>query len=82
MAKRMAPPSEEEFIAWKEQPITRWVLGQCAKAAAENRQSWIDASWGAGNAEPLLLTELKTRADAYLALEQTTYEGWLDTAGE
>lgn len=81
MPKRK-PPSEEEFITWRENPITRWILGACAKAAAENRQAWIEASWSAGNADPLLLVELKSRADAYLALEQTAYEGWLATHGE
>lgn len=81
MSKRPAP-SQDEFDAWRDNPITRWVMGACAKAAAENRQSWIEASWGAGNADPLLLVELKTRADAYLALEQTRYEGWLETHGD
>lgn len=78
----MVSPSEEEFEAWRDSPTTRWVFAACAIAAAENKRVWDEASWDTGNCSPELLLELKTRADAYLALEQTTYDGWLETHGE
>lgn len=74
--------SEEEFAAWHDDPVTRWVIAACRKAAEENKEAWVEASWGGGNADPLLLNELRTRADAYQALSETTYFGWVRTHGE
>jgi hypothetical protein len=74
--------SAEEFASWREDPVTQWVLSACAKAAEQNRETWIAASWDAGQVDPLLRTELFTRADAYLALAETQYEGWAKTHGE
>jgi hypothetical protein len=68
--------SEEEFLLWKEHPITRWVLTAANRAAALQREAWIAKSWEQGEASPLALSELRTRADAYSALDETTYEGW------
>ena len=80
--QRQPAISEEEFAAWHDDPVTRWVLTACRKAADENKAAWIEASWEANNCDPLLLVELKTRADAYLALSDTLYAGWLRTHGE
>jgi len=35
---------------------------------------WIAASWEAGECDPLLLTTLRTRADAYRALSEIALE--------
>ena len=80
--QQRAAISEEEFLSWHDDPVTRWVLSACRKAAEENKLAWVEASWDAGNPDPLLLTELRTRADAYLALADTQYAGWLKTHGE
>ena len=75
----MTPPSAEEFAAWRENPITQWVLRGCELAAEENRRDWQDKTWASGIADPLHLLETRTRADAYRALHDTTYEGWVET---
>lgn len=76
------PPSAEEFARWRDDSVTRWVLWAVEKGAEDNRQAWIDASWGNGAASPQHLAELRTRADAYLALRDTSYEGWAEIHGE
>jgi hypothetical protein len=75
----MKHPTAEEFATWKDHPVTRWVLSACAKTAAENREHWSNAAWNTGDAHQALLTENRTRADAYMALAQTEYEGWVET---
>lgn len=80
--KRPPAVSEDEFLAWRDDPVTAWILAACRKASAEQREAWNDASWSGGNADPMLLTELRTRSDAYLALADTTYRGWVRTHGE
>lgn len=79
MASRI---TAEEFASWREDPVTQWVLAACAKAADANRETWVAASWEGGQVDPLLRCELFTRADAYLALAQTDFEGWQKTHGE
>lgn len=70
------PPTPEEFAAWCEHPTTRWVAAAWLKAAEAQKEQWIAASWGAGDADPNLLLEWRTRADAYLAFIQTGRENY------
>lgn len=72
----------DDFANWREDPVTQWVMGACAKAAEEQRQGWLDATWGTGEANQLLLTELRTRADAYLILAQSDWQVWAKTHDE
>lgn len=75
-------PSADEFARWRDDPVTQWVFAATAKGADENRDAWVQASWTNGVADPALLTELRTRADAYNALSATSYEDWCATHGE
>lgn len=75
----MTNPSEEEFIAWRDHPVTRWVMRACELAADENKQQWVEKAWETGVSDPALLLENRTRADAYRALHETEYEGWKAT---
>ncbi len=69
--------TEEDFEAWSENPVTRWVFAACMKAADANKQKWVDSSWEFNHANQALLSELRTRADAYAALVETDFDGWL-----
>lgn len=72
----------DEFANWREDPVTKWVLAACEKAAAECQDGWSTTTFETGVADQLLLTELRTRADAYRALAETNWEGWAKTHGE
>lgn len=52
------------------------------RVAADCEQTWRSASWQNGHANPLLLAELRTRADAYLAIAEMDFEGVCETLGE
>lgn len=75
--KKLKPPSAEEFEAWRENPVTQWVMDACLKAADDNQRLWFDMSWGQGKADQEALIELRTRADAYRAIAETEYDSWL-----
>lgn len=75
----MKHPTEEEYAAWRDNPVTMWVMRACALAADENRRDWQDKTWISGVADPAHLLETRTRADAYRALHETEYEGWVAT---
>lgn len=70
-------PSDEEFAAWCEHPVTRFVAACHAKAAEQQREAWSSASWGNGHADPNALIELRTRADAYMAFLETPLEAYV-----
>jgi len=64
-------PHPEDFAAWCEHPVTRFVASVWAKAALKQRDAWTEMSWESGQVDPIALTELRTRADAYRAFLET-----------
>lgn len=76
----MNTPSEEEYTVWREDPVTRWVLLLCRKTAHQAFEAWSQGAWQSATADEKELIRDRTRADAYLALEQTDYDGWVAAA--
>lgn len=85
----MTAPSREAFDRWKEDFVTRWVMGACRKAASDCEQLWTESTWVQGAPNPAndaktmsMLRELRTRADAYLGFAGLTYEAACDLNGD
>lgn len=78
----MTAITKDEFQLWREHPITEWVFAALKAASEAQKQAWIDSSWASGVADPRVLIELNTRADAYRALYETEYERWAELNGE
>lgn len=74
-------PGRDDFVTWRDNAVTLFVFAALRNAAAEQKTAWDDVSWHGGEADPLLLTELRTRADAYEALEGGDYEAFCEWAG-
>ena len=73
----MAPSiTEDDFLTWRENPVTRWVFRAIELATDAQREDWIVRSWENGIADPAVLIELRVRADAYRALYETSYPAW------
>lgn len=64
-------PHPEDFAAWCEHPVTRFVAAAWMHAAQAQCEAWMAASWSQGVADPAKLIELRTRADAYSAFTET-----------
>lgn len=64
----------EHFDEWLAHPVTEHVLRRVGQLAEQNKQKWIDESWGAGNCDPMVLVELKARAQAATDLSELRYE--------
>lgn len=75
-------PTREDFARWRDDPVTRFVLAAHARMADGNKAEWERVSWGNGVANQRHLDELRTRADAYRAISETTYEGFCEALGE
>ncbi len=70
-------PTEEEYIIWREDAVTRFVLAVCRKTAGEVFDSWVQRSWQAETLDASDHIVARTRSDAYLALEQSEYSDWV-----
>jgi hypothetical protein len=77
---KQTPITAEEYAAWRADPVTEWVIGELANAAEAQKAGWIEHSWNGGACDPVLLNELKTRADAYRTLAELSYEDLLENS--
>jgi hypothetical protein len=75
------PPSREDFAQWLELPVTRFVMAAFRAQAQLCEATWHDQTWEAGIVDPKALTDLKARADTYMALEDSSYEAFCDACG-
>lgn len=74
-------PSRDAFDAWRDDPVTRFVMAGLKRNAEECKEAWFAESWEAGCADPLKLTAYRERADAVLSLVESNYEAWCETLG-
>jgi hypothetical protein len=75
-------PHSEDFARWRDDRVTRWVFAALATNADECREAWERASWTNGQANPLLLIELRTRADALRSLVDGSYDDFCGMNGD
>jgi len=61
-------PSEEDFAAWCEHTVTRWVATAWANAADKLRTEYMVTAWSSGDPAPELLAASRAEAKAYLSL--------------
>lgn len=64
-------PHPEDWAAWCEHPCTRFVANAMEVAAEMQLSEWVRKSWQKREADPMVLIELQTRADAYRAFLET-----------
>lgn len=64
---------KEHFDEWLAHPVTEHVLKRVGELAEQNKQKWIDESWGGGVCDTMVLVELKARAQAATDLSELTW---------
>ena len=64
----------EDFEQWRSHPVTEAVNRALVKLAERNKARWIELSWGSGQADPLILADLRARAEVALDLSELTVE--------
>jgi hypothetical protein len=74
-------PDRESFTAWRDHPVTQFVMAGLARNAEECREEWMRRSWTQGVADQNALTGLRERADAIMGLVEADYEAWCETLG-
>ena len=74
--------TKDEFLRWRNSPVSEWVFAGVKAAAEAQKQGWIDKSWEAGMCDPLELMELRSRADALGGLAEADYADWCGWTGQ
>ena len=64
----------DDFDAWLANPVTEQVLKHVADIATQAKDEWMRLSWGGGNPDPLLLADLRAKAQIASDLANFTYE--------
>lgn len=62
--------TEEEFLAWRNDPVTQYVLEAYQRMALEQKAAWCEVSWEGGHCDSFELCALRTRADAYKSMSE------------
>lgn len=65
---------KDDFEQWRAHPVTEAVSKALVMLAERNKQKWIDASWSGGQADPVVLAELKARAQMAQDLSELAFE--------
>ena len=65
---------KEEFDQWLGHPVTEWMMRAHNEKADEAKETWLKASWEGGNADPLLLADLRARAEVFRDFAELNYE--------
>jgi hypothetical protein len=73
-------PSRDEFAAWRDDPVTQFVMRALEHNADECRREWLRVSWEGGNADQRQLDGLRERSDALLGFT-ADYEAFCETLG-
>ena len=69
-------PDPEEFAAWCESRVTRWVATAWKTMADAEQQYWIENSWGSGEADPIKLAAARASARAYLSMLEANWSDY------
>lgn len=66
--------TREEFESWRANPVTEAVFAALAQLAEEAKRKWLTLSWEGGQADPLVLADLRARAEIISDVRDVTFE--------
>lgn len=72
-------PKREEWDAWRDNPVTQFVMAALVRNAAECAEAWNQASWVGGAADQRQLDGLRERADTLRGIAEASYDAFCET---
>lgn len=66
--------TEEDYLAWRENPVTQWVMEAYRISADLCESQWKDGSWTSGVADQSALTTLRDKAIAFRSIFEADFE--------
>jgi hypothetical protein len=80
IVRPVVAPSRDEFEAWRDDSVTKFVMAALLHNANECRDEWLRLSWEGGEADQRKLDGLRERSDALLGFT-ADYEAFCGTLG-
>lgn len=80
LAAVLTAPAREEFAAWRDDSVTRFVMAALLRNAEECKEVWLAESWERGEADQRKLDAYRERSDALLGFT-SDYEAFCETLG-
>ena len=65
---------KEDFDQWLAHPVTEQVMRALKALSEKSKEKWLAESWEAGNPDPLLLADLRARAQVITDLTDLKLE--------
>lgn len=66
--------TKEDFESWRDNIVTEEVFRAFDRLGERAKQTWLAASWGKGNCDPVLLADLRARAEVVEDFRKLSYE--------
>lgn len=73
---------KEDFDQWLAHPVTEQVMRAHKRLAEQAKEKWLSESWDNGNVDPLLLADLRARAEVIIDFTAMTHEDIQDDEEE
>ena len=65
---------KEDFELWLAHPVTEQVMRALKRLSEKSKEEWLAKSWDGGNNDPLLLADLRARAQVVTDLTDLKLE--------
>lgn len=65
---------QEDFDQWLAHPVTEQMIYALKRLSDDTKAKWMAVSWDGGNADPLLLADLRARAEVIRDLTELKLE--------
>lgn len=65
---------KDDFDAWRDNAVTQAVFAALEGLAERAKKAWVTASWDRGENDPLLLADLRARAECMRDVTEITFE--------
>jgi hypothetical protein len=66
--------TKEDFSAWLGNPVSEEVFRAFARLEAKAKADWLALSWGRGQCDPLVLADLRARAQVVEDFRTISFE--------
>lgn len=66
--------SKEDFEAWRDHIVTEQVFFAFDRLGDRARRQWMSASWDNGKCDPVLLADLRARAEVVEDFRKLSFE--------
>jgi hypothetical protein len=69
---------KDDFDAWRSDPVTVEVMRVVQRLADRAKEKWLEISWAGGSADPVMLADLRARAEIATDLFEMTFEDYTE----